>query len=83
MYRLLDRAWPFDIASIRQNAQSARNFLIGTRQILAKTVQVQLFIRPYIPQPAGIGTDLIGKYDPHVAVFIVEPAKFQFEIDEP
>ena len=67
-----------------QDAEAAGDFLVGLEQaahVAAEAVLVELVLGLDVPQPAGVGRDLVGDDDPHHVAF-PEPAALDLEVDE-
>src|SRR3546814_8149494 len=72
------------LAALGQQAQSARDFLIGfdlAAQIAAEAVLVELFVRRHVPQTTTIRADLVGEDDAAEIAFVKAP-ELELELDE-
>src|SRR5829696_8165336 len=69
---------------LAHDAEPLGDFRIGLEQaaeVAAETILVELLVRLDIPQPAGVGRDLVGHDDPHHVVF-PQPAALHLEVDQ-
>src|SRR5436305_13899107 len=67
------------------DAETARHFGIGFDEpahVAAEAVLVELVLRLDVPEPAGIGGNLVGDDYAHHLAF-PQPSAFHLEVDEP
>src|ERR1043166_8612841 len=70
---------------LAHDAEALGDLGIGFEQsaeVAAEAVLVELLVRLDVPQPAGIGRDLVGHDDPHHLV-LPQPAALHLEVDQP
>src|SRR5262249_26772426 len=66
------------------DAEAFGNFGIGLEQaaeVAAKAVLVELLVRLDVPEPAGVGRNLIRHHDPHQVV-LPQPPGLHLEVDQ-
>src|SRR5262249_42661557 len=79
-----DRAAALRTLALAHDAEPPGDLGIGLEQsaeIAAEAVLVELLARLDVPQPAGIGGDLVRHHDPH-QVILPQPAGLHLEVDE-
>src|SRR5262249_35811617 len=70
---------------LAHDAEPLGDFRVGLQEaaeVAAEAVLVELLVRLDVPQPAGVGRDLVRHHDAHHVVF-PQPAAFHLEIDQP
>src|SRR5262245_61574761 len=79
-----DRTAALRAFALAHDAEPPGDLGIGLQQpaeIAAEAVLVELLARLDVPQPAGIGGDLVRHHDPHQVV-LPQPAGLHLEVDE-